>query len=62
MSLGANRRAKNGKDHTGWLPAETGRTPDGSRQWTVCYLGERNTSAEARWVTIQIVVTHGALH
>jgi transposase len=30
---------------------ETVRTPDGPRQKTLCYLGELNSSAQARWLT-----------
>lgn len=49
MFLRANRRTKDGKDHTYWSLVETVRTPDGPRQRTVCYLGELNPSAAARW-------------
>jgi transposase len=42
--------AKDGKDHTYWSLVETVRTPDGPRQRTVCYLGELNHSAQARWL------------
>jgi transposase len=42
--------AKDGKDHTYWSLVETVRTPDGPRQRTVCYLGELNSSAQARWL------------
>jgi transposase len=42
--------AKDGKDLTYWSLVETVRTPDGPRQRTVCYLGELNSSAQARWV------------
>jgi hypothetical protein len=60
MFLRANRRTKDGKDHTYWSLVETVRTPDGPRQRTVCYLGELNTSAAARWrKTIQVVKAQG---
>jgi transposase len=60
MFLRANRRTKDGKDHTYWSLVETVRTPDGPRQRTVCYLGELNTSAAARWrKTIQLVTAQG---
>jgi len=42
--------AKDGKDHTYWSLVETVRTPEGPRQRTVCYLGELNSSAQARWL------------
>ena len=42
-------RTKEGKDHTYWSLVETIRTPDGPRQRTLCYLGELNSSAQARW-------------
>jgi transposase len=60
MFLRANRRTKDGKDHTYWSLVETVRTPDGPRQRTVCYLGELNSSAAARWrKTIQLVTAQG---
>jgi len=51
MFLRANLRNKDGKDHTYWSLVETMRTPDGPRQKTLCYLGELNSSAQARWLT-----------
>src|SRR3954453_937771 len=60
MFLRANRRAKDGKDHTYWTLVETVRTPDGPRQRTLCYLGELNTSAQARWIrTIEVFNEQG---
>lgn len=60
MFLRANRRTKDGKDHTYWSLVETVRTPGGPRQRTVCYLGELNTGAAARWrKTIQLVNARG---
>lgn len=60
MFLRANHRTKDGKDHTYWSLVETVRTPDGPRQRTVCYLGELNTSAEARWrKTIRVFNAQG---
>jgi hypothetical protein len=50
MFLRANYRAKDGKDHTCWSLVETVRTVDGPRQRTLCYLGELNGSAQARWL------------
>ena len=51
MFLRPNHRGKDGKDHTYWSLVETVRTADGSRQKTLCYLGELNSSAQARWLT-----------
>jgi transposase len=55
MFLRPNHRGKDGKDHTYWSLVETVRTPDGPRQKTLCYLGELNSSAEARWLkTVEV--------
>jgi len=51
MFLRSHGRKKDGKDHTYWSLVETVRTPDGPRQKTLCYLGELNSSAQARWMT-----------
>jgi transposase len=51
MFLRPHSRDKDGKDHTYWSLVETVRTPDGPRQKTLCYLGELNSSAQARWLT-----------
>jgi transposase len=51
MFLRPHSRKKDGKDHTYWSLVETVRTPDGPRQKTLCYLGELNSSAQARWLT-----------
>src|SRR5438046_5958351 len=51
MFLRPNHRSKDGKDHMYWSLVETVRTPDGPRQKTLCYLGELNSSAQARWLT-----------
>jgi transposase len=60
MFLRPNRRSKDGKDHTYWSLVETVRTPDGPRQRTLCYLGELNSSAQARWVrTIEVFNEQG---
>jgi len=40
---------KEGKEHSYWSLVETVRTPEGPRQRTLCYLGELNTSGQARW-------------
>jgi hypothetical protein len=60
MFLRPNRRSKDGKDHTYWSLVETVRTPDGPRQKTLCYLGELNSSAQARWLkTIEVFNEEG---
>jgi transposase len=60
MFLRPNRRSKDGKDHTYWSLVETVRTPCGPRQRTLCYLGELNGSAQARWVkTIEVFNAQG---
>jgi transposase len=50
MFLRPHQRSKDGKDHTYWSLVETVRTVDGPRQRTLCYLGELNGSAQARWL------------
>src|SRR5258708_9184849 len=50
MFLRPNNRSKDGKAHTYWSLVETIRTPDGPRQRMLCYLGELNGSAQARWL------------
>lgn len=50
MFLRPNYRAKDGKDHIYWSLVETVRTVDGPRQRRLCYLGELNGSAQARWL------------
>jgi transposase len=50
MFLRPHGRRKDGKDHTYWSLVETVRTASGPRQRTVCYLGELNGSAQARWL------------
>src|SRR3954465_15522903 len=60
MFLRPNRRTKDGKDHSYWSLGETVRTPDGPRQKTLCYLGELNSSAQARWLkTIEVFNEQG---
>src|SRR6202045_2925457 len=55
MFLRSHQRAKDGKDHTYWSLVETVRTTDGPRQKTLCYLGELNSSAQARWLrTVEV--------
>jgi transposase len=55
MFLRPNHRGKDGKGHTYWSLVETVRTADGPRQKTLCYLGELNISAQARWVrTVEV--------
>lgn len=60
MFLRRHERIKDGKDHTYWSLVETVRTPAGPRQRTLCYLGELNGSAEARWLkTIEVFNAQG---
>ena len=60
MFLRAHQRKKDGKEHSYWSLVETVRTPDGPRQRTLCYLGELNSSAEARWLkTIEVFNEQG---
>jgi transposase len=60
MFLRPNYRSKDGKDHTYWSLVETVRTADGPRQKTLCYLGELNGSAQARWLkTIEVFNEQG---
>ena len=55
-----NHRSKDGKDHTYWSLVETVRTADGPRQKTLCYLGELNSSAQARWLrTVEVFNDQG---
>jgi len=49
MFLRKLRVHKDGKEHGYWSLVETIRTADGPRQRTLCYLGELNGSAHARW-------------
>jgi transposase len=49
MFLRSHARSKDGKDHTYWSLVKAVRTPNGPRQKTLCYLGELNSSAQARW-------------
>jgi transposase len=60
MFLRQHGRNKDGKDHTYWSLVETVRTPDGPRQKTICYLGELNNSAQARWLkTVEVFNDQG---
>jgi transposase len=60
MFLRPHGRSKDGKDHTYWSLVETVRTPDGPRQRTLCYLGELNSGAQARWLkTIEVFNEQG---
>jgi transposase len=49
MFLRQHGRIKDGKQHSYWSVVETVRSADGPRQRTLCYLGELNGSAHARW-------------
>jgi transposase len=61
MFLRSHARSKDGKAHTYWSLVETVRTPGGPRQRTLCYLGELNSSAQARWLkTIEVFNEQGA--
>lgn len=63
MFLRRHERSKDGKDHTYWSLVETVRTPDGPRQRRLCYLGELNGSAQARWLkTIEVFNEQGERH
>jgi transposase len=60
MFLRPHQRSKDGKDHTYWSLVETIRTANGPRQRTLCYLGELNSSAQARWLrTVQVFNDQG---
>ena len=60
MFLRTHTRVKDGKNHTYWSLVETVRTPDGPRQKTLCYLGELNSSAQARWLkTVEVFNDQG---
>ena len=60
MFLRPHRRRKDGKDHSYWSLVETVRTAKGPRQRRLCYLGELNDSAHARWrKTIEVFNEQG---
>jgi transposase len=60
MFVRSHSRSKDGKAHAYWSLVETVRTPDGPRQKTICYLGELNSSAEARWLkTVEVFNEQG---
>jgi transposase len=60
MFLRPHQRTKDGKHHTYWSLVETVRTANGPRQKTLCYLGELNSSAQARWLkTIEVFNDNG---
>jgi hypothetical protein len=60
MFLRSHERSKDCKDHTYWSLVETVRTPNGPRQKTLCYLGELNSSAQARWFkTVEVFNQQG---
>jgi transposase len=63
MYLRSHERKKDGKEHRYWSLVETVRTTDGPRQRTLCYLGELNGSAQARWLkTIEVFNQEGESH
>jgi len=58
--LRSHQRSKDGKGHTYWSLVETVRTADGPRQRRLCYLGELNSSAQARWLkTVEVFNEQG---
>jgi len=60
MFLRKLRVQTDGKEHSYWSLVETVRTADGPRQRTICYLGELNSSAQARWQkTVEVFNEHG---
>jgi hypothetical protein len=60
MFLRSHQRSKDGKSHNYWSLVEMVRTADGPRQRTLCYLGELNDSAQARWLkTIEVFNEQG---
>jgi hypothetical protein len=60
MFLRSHQRSKDGKQHTYWSLVETVRTAHGPRQRTLCYLGELNGNAQARWLkTIEVFNEQG---
>ena len=60
MYLRSHERSKDGKNHTYWSLVETTRTVEGPRQRTLCYLGELNDTAQARWLkTIEVFNEQG---
>lgn len=60
MFLRSHQRSKDGKDHTYWSLVETIRTAAGPRQRRLCYLGELNSSAQARWLrTVEVFNQQG---
>src|SRR5260370_18928721 len=60
MFLRRHGRHKDGKDPSYWSLVDTVRTPDGPRQRSLCYLGELNATAQARWLkTIEVFNEQG---
>jgi transposase len=60
MFLRPHRRSKDGKDHTYFSLVETVRTANGPRQRRLCYVGELNDTAHARWrKTIEVFNKQG---
>lgn len=60
MFLREHIRHKDGKRHRYWSLCESVRTADGVRQRTLCYLGELNSSGQARWrKTIEVFNEQG---
>ncbi len=52
MFLRPCRRRKNGKTHTYWALVQSYRTPKGSRQRVVAYLGELSSGEQSGWAKI----------
>src|SRR5207237_9008393 len=60
MFLRPHQRSKDGKDHTYWSLVVTVRRPSGAREGTLCYLGELDSSAQARWLkTVEVFNEQG---
>ncbi len=52
---GSTGAAKTARSTYYWSLVETVRTPDGPRQKRLCYLGELNSSTQARWLkTVEV--------
>ena len=62
MFLRPHQRSKDGKEHIYWSLVETVRTVNGPRQRTLCYLGELNGSAQARWLKSVEVFNERRVH
>jgi hypothetical protein len=60
MFLREHRRSEDGKEHRYRSLVESLRTPHGPGERRLCYLGELNDSAQARWLkTIKVFNDQG---